>query len=53
MKNLAIVEVEEDSVVEDWKLVLAYSRDEQSATSNAQIVDSIVDRQLANGSMPA
>jgi hypothetical protein len=53
MNNLAIVEVEEKSVPESCKLVLAYSRDENSAKGNAKIVESIVDRQLANGSMPA
>ena len=53
MNNLAYVEVEETSVPESCKLILAYSRNEDSANSNAQIVESIVDRQLANGSMPA
>jgi len=53
MNNLAIVEVEETSVPESCKLILAYSRDEDSAKSDSQIVESIVDRQLASGSMPA
>ncbi len=53
MNNLAIVEVEEMSAVESRKPVLAYTRGENSAKSNAKIVESIVDRQLANGSMPA
>jgi hypothetical protein len=53
MNNLAYVEVEETSVPESCKLILAYSRNEDSANGNAQIVESIVDRQLANGSMPA
>jgi len=49
MNNLAYVEVEEKSVPESCQLILAYSRDEDSAN----VVESIVDRQLANGSMPA
>jgi hypothetical protein len=53
MNNLAHVEVEETSVPESCKLVLAYSRDEDSAKGTARLVESIVDRQLANGSMPA
>ena len=53
MNNLAIVEVEEIGVPESPKLVLAYSRGENSAKSSANIVESIVDRQLAHGSMPA
>jgi hypothetical protein len=53
MNNLAIVEVEEMSVVESRKPVLAYSRDENSAKSTVKVVESIVDRQLAIGSMPA
>jgi hypothetical protein len=53
MKNLAHVEVEETSVPESCKLILAYSRDEGSAKGNAQIVESIVDRQLTIGGMPA
>ncbi len=53
MNNLAYVEVEETSVPESCKLILAYSRNEDSAKGGAQIVESIVDRLLANGSMPA
>jgi len=53
MNNLAIVEREETTVVETRKPVLAYKRDENSAKSNTKIVESIVNRQLANGSMPA
>ncbi len=53
MKNLAIVEVEELSVPESCKLILAYSRDENSANVTPKVVESIVDRQLANGSMAA
>lgn len=53
MKNLAIVEVEETNVPESCKLILAYSRDEHSGESGTKLVASIVDRQLANGSMPA
>jgi len=53
MNNLAIVEMEEISVVETRKPVLAYSRSENLAKDNAQIVESIVDRQLAIGSLPA
>ena len=52
MNNLAYVEVEETSVPESCKLILAYSRNEDSAKVSAQIVESIVNRQLANGSMP-
>jgi hypothetical protein len=53
MNNLAIVEVEEMDVVEIGKPVLVCSRGESSAKSNAQVVESVVDRQLAIGSMPA
>lgn len=53
MNNLAIVEVEETGVPESRQLVLAYSRDENSAKAAAQTVESIVNRQLAIGSMPA
>ncbi|MBV8071873.1 MAG: hypothetical protein JO270_18335 [Acidobacteriaceae bacterium] len=53
MNNLAIVEIEETTVVETGKPVLAYTRGENSAKSSAKVVESIVDRQLAIGSMPA
>jgi hypothetical protein len=53
MNNLAIVELEEMNVPESCKLILAYGRDEGSAKTDAQLVESIIDRQLANGSMPA
>lgn len=53
MNNLAIAEVEEKSVPESCKLILAYSRDEDLAKGLTQVVQSIVDRQLAIGSMPA
>ncbi len=53
MNNLAYKEVEETSVVETRKPVLAYSRDENSAKENAKLVESIVDYLLASGSMPA
>ena len=53
MNNLAIVEVEEASVPASCKLVLAYSRDEDSAKNGTTSVKSIVDHQLAIGSMPA
>jgi hypothetical protein len=53
MNNLAIVEVEESGVLESRQLVLAYSKDENLAKGSAKIVESIVDRQLAIGSMPA
>lgn len=53
MNNLAYVQVEATNVPESCKLVLAYSRGEDSAKSGAEIVQSIVDHQLAIGSMPA
>ena len=53
MNNLAYKEVEETSVVEIRKPVLAYSRDENKAKENAKLVQSIVDYLLASGSMPA
>ena len=53
MNNLAHLEVEETSVPESCKLVLAYSRDEDSAKTNTKVAESIVDYLLANGSMPA
>lgn len=53
MNNLAYVVVEETKVPESCKLILAYSRGEDSAKGTAQIVQSIVDHQLAIGSMPA
>ena len=53
MNNLAYVEVEENSARESCKLVLAYTRGEDSAKENAKLVESIVDHLLAIGSMPA
>jgi hypothetical protein len=53
MNNLAYVEVEERNIPDSCKLILAYSWSEDSAKMNAQVVESILDRQLANGSMPA
>jgi hypothetical protein len=53
MNNLAYAEVEETSIPESCKLILAYSRDENSSESGTKIVESIVERQLANGSMAA
>jgi hypothetical protein len=53
MNNLAIVEVEETSVIQNGKPVLAYTRDENSPREKAKLVESIVDYLLANGSMPA
>ena len=53
MNNLAYIGVEETSVPESCKLILAHSRSEDSAKTAGDIVESIVDRQLAIGSMPA
>ena len=53
MNNPAYVEVEETSLPESCKLILAYSRDKNSGDGGTKIVESLVDRQLANGLMPA
>jgi hypothetical protein len=53
MNNLAYAVVEEMNMPESCKLILAHSRGEDYAKTNAQVVESIVDRQLANGSLPA
>ena len=53
MNNLAYIEVDESSVPESCKLILAYSRDEDSAKEKARLVEAILDYQLAIGNMPA
>ncbi len=53
MNNRPSVELEENSLPESCKLILGHSQNEDSAKSSAKIVASIVDRELANGRMPA
>ena len=53
MNNPAYVKVEETSLPESCKLILAYSRDKNSRDRGTKIVESIIDRQLATGLMPA
>lgn len=53
MNWVAIEAIEQHSVPESCKPILAYRQDEDSAKVPSKIVESIVDRRLAIGSMPA